>query len=138
MKNPNKYIRAALVTSLATHTELPFFDTGIPIDLQPLPDVYGVVNNQTKNRFAISKQNHEWLCSVTIELVAVQEKGFNSTVEVDDFEEIVLTAMDAVTVRGFRIGFTRLLDSVPSPIETQTNTINRTILVYELWLNKAT
>lgn len=135
--NPNKYIRSTLVTALQSATGQPFFDTGIPIDLQPLPTLYGVVNNQTKNRFAVSKQNHEWLCSVTMELCAVQEKGFNSTVEVDDLEGVVLTSMEAIAVPGFRLGLIRLVDSIPSPIETATQTIDRTILVYELWLNKA-
>lgn len=137
MKNPNKYIRASIVSALATATGLSVFDSGIPIDLQPLPEKYLIVNTQSKSRFAVTKGNHEWLCSVTLDLNAVQEKGFNSTVEVDNMEEQVLTAMPGIAVSGFRVNFTRLVDSVPLPIETATATINRTVLVYEQWLNKA-
>lgn len=139
MKNPNKYIRSAFVTALGSATGLGVYDQGIPIDLQPLPDKYVLVKNQSKGRFAVSKHNDEWLCSFSLDINSVNEKGFNSSVAVDDIEEAILTAAPSVQIPGFTLKWTRLVDSIPfDPLETSTHTINRTVLLYELWLNKAT
>lgn len=138
MKNPNKYIRKAFVDALGTATGLGVYDQGIPIDLQPLPNLYVLVKNQSKGRFAVSKQNDEWLCSFSLDINSVNEKGFNSSVRVDDIEEQLLTAVPNVAIPGFKLKWTRLVDSLPfDPLETPTQTINRTVLVYEQWLNKA-
>lgn len=137
MKNPNKHIRKTYVDALASATSLPVYGNGIPKD-KVLPDKYILLTTQTKNPFARDKENFEWLCSINIELYSVNEKGYNSSLKVDDIEEIVLTTIsNGITVSGFNTKFVRFVDSVSLPIETPTNTINRIIVIYEHWLNNA-
>lgn len=139
MTNPNKYIRAALVSALSAATGFQFYDNAVPSDIVPLPNQYGVVRNQSKSRTGVSKQGHEWLCSATIDLYSVNERGFVSSVSADDMEEQVITVMPSITVSGFDVKLVRFVDSVNfEPLNTGgTATISRNVVIYELWLNAA-
>lgn len=135
MINPNKYIRKAIIESLTTATGVQFYDTAIPIDVEPFPNAYGIVKSQSKNRFGVTKQWHEWSCSVTIDVYSVGALGFNSNVVVDDLEQSVITAMPNITVQGFDVKRVDFVDSVAMPTVTGANTVSRTVIVYELWLD---
>lgn len=139
MTNPNKYIRAALVSALSTATGFQFYDNAVPTDIVPLPNQYGVVRNQSKSRTGVSKQGHEWMCSATLDLYSVGERGFVSSVSVDDMEERVITAMPSISVAGFDVKLVRFVDSVNfEPLNTGgTSTVSRNVVIYELWLNAA-
>jgi len=135
MINPNKYIRKAIIESLTTATGVQFYDTAIPIDVEPLPNVYGIVKSQSKNRFGVTKQWHEWSCSVTIDLYSVEALGFNSNVIVDDLEQDVINTMAVLSVAGFDVKRVDFIDSVAMPTVTGANTVSRTVIVYEMWLD---
>src|SRR5690606_6356873 len=135
MINPNKYIRKAIIESLTTATGVQFYDTAIPIDVEPLPNAYGIVKSQSKNRFGVTKQWHEWSCSVTIDVYSVEALGFNSNVIVDDLEQGVINAMVGLSVAGFDVKRVDFIDSVARPTVTGANTVSRTVIVYEMWLD---
>lgn len=135
MINPNKYIRKAIIDTLVLSTGVMFYDNLIPIDVKPLPNAYGIVKSQSKNRFGVTKQWHEWICSVTIDVYSVEALGFNSSVTVDDLEESVINAMRNLRVQGFDVKMVSFVDSVSMPVITGANTVARNVIVYEMWLN---
>lgn len=135
--NPDKYIRDAYITALTSATGLPAYDSGVPIDVDPLPTKYFLVGSQTKNRFGVSKCGHEWMCSTQVQAISVNEKGFNSMAVVDDMVQGVINAAPTISVSGFTVKMTRFVDDPVSNIETQTNTINRKVVMHEHWLNNA-
>lgn len=135
--NPNKYIRAALVSALAAATGKPVFDEAVPPDVSPQPEEYVLVHCATKERFGVSKNHSEWACTSQIEVISIQEKGYFSSAAVDDIEEDILNRMNTVQVDGFTVKFTRLLDSRPQNVIGATETIVRRILIFEQWLGKS-
>lgn len=136
MVNPDKYIRAAYINALTSATGLPVFDDGIPIPEKDLPNKYYLLGTQTKNSTALSKHGWEWSCTAEVHCIFVNDKGFNSSAEADDMEEAVLSAGASLSVPQFNYITTSFIDSVSSNIETQTNTVNRKIVIYRHWLNK--
>lgn len=136
--NPDKHIRAAYITALEAETGLPAYDTGVPIDVNPMPSRYFVVGSQTKNRTGVSKQGHEWMCSMQVQCISVNPKGFNSMAVVNDMEEDVLMVAKGIQVNGFEVKLTRFIDDPEANIETKANTINRKIVMHEHWLNNVT
>lgn len=134
MKNPDKYIRAAYIAALTSATGLPVFDKGIPLP-DTLPTSYYILGTQTKTPKAISKSGWEWSCTAEVHCVYVNDKGFNSSAKVDDMEEAVLSVGKNLSVTGFKPPANTFVDSVDSDMETQTNTINRKVVIYEHWLN---
>src|SRR5690606_3303537 len=107
----------------------------IPIDVEPLPNVYGSVKSQSKNTFGVTKQWHEWSCSVTIDLYSVEALRFNSNVIVDDLEQDVISTIAVLRVAGFDVKRVDFIDSVAMPTVTGANTVSRTVIVYEMWLD---
>lgn len=135
MKNPDKYIRAAYASAISNATGLPVYDSGIPISVDDLPDKYYLIGTQTKNPTAASKYGWEWMCTVELHCVFVNSKGYSSGATVDDMEEPVLSIGRSLSVPEFRSIQTNFIDSIRLDMETQTNTINRKIVIYEHWLN---
>lgn len=135
MKNPDKYIRAAYISAISNATGLPVYDAGIPISVEDLPDKYYLIGTQTKAPRAESKYGWEWSCTVEVHCVFVNAKGYNSGSAVDDMEEAVLSTGMSLVVPEFRSIQTDFIDSIRLDMETQTNTINRKIVVYQHWLN---
>lgn len=135
MKNPDKYIRAAYISALTSASGLPVFDGSISISVNNLPDKYFLIGTQTKNPTATSKNGWEWSCTVEIQCISVQDKGFRSSAAVDDMEEYVLSAGRSLSVPVFNLISTTYIDSIRSDIESQTNTIGRKIVAYRHWLN---
>src|SRR5690606_25144527 len=135
MRNPNKYLRLAYITALEADTGLSVYDKVIPKDL-PFDTSYILITSQTKTRYAISKTCYEWLVVVNTEVVCVNEKGYISTLKVDDVEEGVLNSVQGITVPGWSLKSKDLLDSVDADLETPTHTINRRIITHEYWLSE--
>ena len=137
MINPDKHLRLAYKVALETATGLTVYDDSVPIDVD-LPDTYIIFSNQGKDPFSRDKMSYEWLCRPEIDIYSVNEKGFSSSAKVDDIEQQVVTVLDGGIAigSGFTNKFTRLVDTYNfTPVETETNTINRKRLIYEHWLN---
>lgn len=136
MKNPNTPIRAAYVTALRSATGLNVWGKRIPKST-PIPQKYIIIGTQTKQRFAVSKQCWEWICQVVVDINYVNPQGFSDTAELDAMEEMVLNTIQNIKITGFNVKFTRLLSQTQLDAETPTQSIERSILMYEHWLNKA-
>lgn len=137
MINPDKHLRAAYISALESATGLKVYDNSIPMD-EVLPDEYIIFSNQRKDPFSRDKESYEWLCVPEIDIYSVNKKGFNSSLVIDDIEEIVITVIDSgLTIGGgFTNKFSRLSDTYTfDPVETETNTICRKRIIYEHWLN---
>lgn len=138
MINPNKYIRAGVIPMLKTATGLTgVWHKKVPKTVIPTPDKYILVTSQTKNRFAVAKDCYEWLCTLNIDIHNINPQGFTETSAVDDIEENVLNAMTGVTVAGFTVKLVALSNSIDLDVESNEYSIDRRVLTYELWLNRA-
>lgn len=135
--NPNKYIRGALIPLLKTATGL----TGVWHKKVPkaaaIPDKYILITSQAKQPYAVAKDCYEWLCTFNIDIHSINEQGNSSAVVVDDIEEDAHNAVMDLTVTAFDVKFVRLVNSIDLDAETQEYSIDRRILTYELWLNRA-
>lgn len=140
MINPDKHIRAAYVTAIESETGLKAFDNSVPIPTT-LPDKYVILSNQSKEPFSRDKCSYEWLCRLDIDVYSVNPKGVNSSAATDDIEQQILTEVEAgISVgSGFSTKFTRLIDTYNfTPVETDTETVNRKRIIIEHWLNYVT
>jgi hypothetical protein len=140
MINPDKYIRAAYISSIQGATDLGVFDNSVPMPTV-LPDKYVILSNQSKEPFSRDKCGYEWLCRIDIDIYSVNAKGANSSAATDDIEQQVLTAINQgiAISSGFSTKFTRLIDTYNfTPVETDTETINRKRVIIEHWLNYVT
>lgn len=132
--SPDKYIRKAYIEALA-NAGVPVYAKKVPID-KNIPQKYILLSTQTKQRTATSKDDRwEWLTQITIDIVFVGAKGISQTDKVDDVEGLVIEAIEnGITVEGFAVKSTDLLNSQPLDDETPTQSIERRILIYEHWL----
>lgn len=135
MKRPDKYIRKAYVDLCKQF--IPTWEAGIPITVIPIPNIYGLVTNQTLNEYERNKDGHEWLCSITVDLNSVQPKGNYGSAILDDIEEKITNVIesDMLVVPGFIVKETTFIQSQPLVDTTSTQTITRKIFTYQHWLN---
>lgn len=132
MVNPNKQIRGAIAQGLKTSTGLAVHENSIPLDAE-LPNQYIVLTGQGKRKTSIAKGCFDWMCSVTLSLVSVNEKGFNSGLSNDELEVIVLDLMESFTATGISIFNRDFISSLSTVIEMPDHTINQTNIIYEIW-----
>lgn len=133
--NPNKYLRKAVIEAIATATGKPTYDTLVPVGEDPQPSEYILVNSVSKSKFADDKGKHDWACSVQIDIVSIQERGFAASSVVDDIEEDVIQVMDNITVAGLKIHYSKILDTRPMNMGLLTQEIIRTVILYDIWVS---
>jgi len=134
--NPDKYIRAAYATALATYA--PVWEKKVPINVS-IPPLYYLISTQTKNETERRKCGYEWMCSITIECVSIQQQGMASSVAINDLEENLLSVVASeIQVAGFDVKDTFFIDSVSLDVDTPTNSIYRRVVTYQHWLNQLT
>lgn len=131
MVNPNKQIRKAIIDALKLATGLAVYENSIPLDTE-LPNQYIVLTGQGKRKTATSKHCFDWMCEVTLAIVSVNEKGFNSGLANDDVDQLVLEVMESftATVRVLNRDF---INSTATIIEMPDHTINQTNIRYDIW-----
>lgn len=132
---PDKFIRKAIKDGLEPVTNLLVTEEVLPID-KDIPLMHIQINSQSRSRTAVSKQNYEWLASVTLTIVRVNKKGYISSAEMDDVDSEIVRFMDSIVVPGFRVNFSRFSMSHTDNVESPANTINRKHVIYEMWLNR--
>lgn len=147
MINPDKYIRKAYVDLCKTFTPNAW-ESGVPINITPIPSVYILITNQTRNETEVSKgvtdENNEltkatkeWLCTITVDIHSVKPKGHYGSLIVDDLEQQIMAVIenDQLVVPGFVVKSARLVQSQPLVASDTNHTITRKIFTYEHWLN---
>ena len=134
MTNPNKYIRGGIITALGT--TYPVWYKRIPKTVAT-PDKYILIQSQSKQEAFRGKKCYEWLCQVNIDIWVRGTQGFPPTTATDDLEEHVITKMEeSFAVSGFTVKYIDLINQYEDSAETDTHSIERRTLTYELWLNK--
>lgn len=123
--NPKKYIRKAIIDALPDYA---VFDTSVPID-SPYPDTYITIDNINLSPTEVTKTCFEWHCDLYINLWQVQEKGFASSVSVEDMEEDVLNAV--FNPAPFRIKDIRLIESKPMNV----GHVQRIVMILRFWVD---
>lgn len=131
---PDGAIRQAIKIALTT-AGIPCFDGVVPIS-ETTPTAFVQIEMQGRSRAAVSKQNYEWLGECTLTLVKVNEKGYISSVELDNMDTQVCSIMDMLGVNGFRVALTRFLSSDSDNLESPADTICRRHIRFEIWVNR--
>lgn len=143
--NPNKYIRAAYITALSTATGLNVWHKRVPKNVTPIPGKYIILDSQTKNETVVAKNStvenntyFEWLCNLNINIYNVNPIGFTNTAAIDDIEQIVISVIrSGIAIPNFSNKDTRILGSQDLSVETSTQSIDRLLIQFEHWLNRA-
>jgi hypothetical protein len=136
MTNPDKYIRKAYI-DMCKVFNVNTWESGIPINVTPIPSVYILITNQTRNETERCKDGNEWLCTVTVDLNRVQPLGNYGSAPLDDLEELIVNVIenDLLVVPGFIVKETTLIQSQPLVDSDKTKTITRKVFTYQHWLN---
>lgn len=132
MKNPNKYIRLAINNALSP---IVAYYKRVPVDVDP-GETYVVIGDLSKGRFAQSRCGHEWSCRVTLNLYIVSELGMPPSTNLDDFEQTVHNAIRGINIgSGFTTKMVNLERQIDLEEYSETQSIDRRVLTYEIWLN---
>lgn len=132
MANPNKQIRGAIVQGLKILTGLEVYENSIPLD-DDLPNQYIVISSQGKRKTNASKGCFDFMVSVTLNLISVNEKGYNSGLSNDDLEVNVFNFLESFKAVGVHINDRDFINTLSTVIEMPDHTINQTNIVYEIW-----
>lgn len=132
---PDTEIRSVLVAGIQASAGVMVTDQIMPIS-ETTPDLFISVTSQGRTRTAVSKQNYEWMGSIRLTLVKINEKGYISSVETDALDAQVCTFMDNLSLPSFRVGLTRFMTSESDQVESPTQTISRKHIMYEIWVNR--
>lgn len=135
--NPNKYVRTAYISALELATGLKVWHRVVPKTVSPIPKNYILLDSQTKNETVKAKTDYfEWLVTLDVHIFNYNVKGYSDASKVDDIEEIVnrTIRINGVTIPNFSNKEVEMLDSIPLPLETDTNSIDRTVIKYQHWL----
>lgn len=137
-KNPDKYVRKAYLAAL-TDQGLTAFNKTIPVDLNPVPEVYVLIESQSKQPTEQSKDDFEWNSKVILHIVNVNPRGYTATSLVDDAEEKCINAVqNGILVDSFYVKSADMIESQNLDMTDKTNTIERRVLIYEHWLAEIT
>lgn len=133
MKNPNKYIRQAIVTALSPNYTV--YYKRAPKSL-PLGSTYVVIGSQGKTSRNENRCGHDWTCFLDINIYHTSVQGSPPSTALDDLEEFVIGKMKDLKVTG---GFRTKHVHPPTQTDLEEyatdRTIDRRILSYEIWLN---
>lgn len=131
--SPDKFIRKAYLTALAG-VGVQLYAGKVPVD-KTIPEHYILLSTQTKQRTAVSKNGWEWNTQITVDIIYRGKKGYSFMDRVDDTEGKVIEAIEnGISVEGFAVKSTELVNSQPLNAETDTQSIERRILIYEHWV----
>lgn len=136
MVNPNKHIRTSIVSALSSVGTSVWYKR-LPKTIAT-PEKYILIQSQSKQEAFRAKSCWEWLCQFNIEIVVEGEQGIPPTDAIDGLEQSVLSAMENfnVTSGGFATKYCDMINQYEDSVETDTNSIERRILTYEIWLSK--
>lgn len=142
VKNPNVPVRQALIAALSAATSLPVWHKKVPKDTTPVPTKYILLQSQTKQPTERSKQCYEWQASINIDITFINPAGFSNTVPVDTAEEQVINTIEPVEndyltglqIPGWYVKDIKMINSIDLDAETSTQSIERRIVSYLIWL----
>ncbi|ASU34412.1 hypothetical protein [Mucilaginibacter xinganensis] len=141
--SPDKPLRTAYITALQIATGVGVFPDLVPKNIQT-PTSYILLTSQTKTRIAVAKptassnlsDNFGWLSSIVFDIQYFSPSGFSNPGAVDDIEQQIINVAETVEVPGWAIKSRVQVQSIPLPVNTPTNYINRRVLTYQHWIEK--
>lgn len=134
MINPDKYIRTAYISALKAATGLPVFAKVFPSG--NTAKKYIIIDSQSKSRIVRAKVDYyEWQCRINVNIYSVVNAGTSNPAIVSDIEEQVQNTINSgIPVENFFNKNTDLISAQDLSLNTQTTSIDRSLLIYEHWL----
>ena len=131
MNIPNSKVRKAYIEALPQYK---IFDIAVPSD-EESSELYLTVNNVVLNETENYKTGYEWLCATSINIWHVNEKGFISSLDLEQVANDVINSQ--IEIDGFKLQHREIFDCKQfEPIETDTNTIERMVVIMKHWVTK--
>ena len=131
MNIPNSATRRAYIEALPQYK---IFDIAAPSDEEP-PELYLTVNNVVLNETENYKTGYEWQIATSINIWHVNEKGFISSLDLEQVANDVINS--EIEIEGFKLQHREMFDCKHfEPIETDTNTIERMVVIMKHWVTK--
>ena len=129
MNIPNAVLRRSYINALPQYR---IYDVAVPSD-EVTPELYITVNNILLNETEEYKTGREWLVAMSLNVWQVNEKGFNSTISLEEVADDIIHC--DLIVDGWRIKSRKMFDCKQfEPIETDTHTIQRLVVTEKIWL----
>lgn len=140
---PEKPLRTAYIAALQTATGLSVYPDLVPKNIYT-PTAYILLTSQTKTRTAVAKpteasnlsDNFGWLTSIVFDIQYFSPSGFSNPGAVEDIEQQIINVAETILVPGWAIKSRVQVQSMPLPVNTATNFINRRVLTYQHWMEK--
>lgn len=133
MINPDKYIRQGIIKSLGA-LKVPIYNGVVPLSENKHPTDYILIINQTKQRYAVSKQCYEWSCSFVLDVVHISGRGTYALDIVDDRCELIIPIIEALSLEKFYVKNVDFEGDFTQTYGTENNTVNRKLLTFNIWL----
>ena len=131
MNIPNAVLRKSYINALPQYR---IYDIAVPND-EVTPDLYITVNNILLNEHEEYKDGREWLVAISLNVWQVNEKGFNSTISLEEVADDIIHC--DLKVDGWRVKSRKMFDCKQfEPIETDVHTIQRLVVTEKIWLWK--
>lgn len=139
-------LRKAHIELVTATLGIAAYDQGIPLDLTQLPKRYAIVtavNSQpTLGAKPVPADNMAYRQSETqafiaVDIIDVNDFGFASNQWIEwACETYDDTARRQLVVPGYSVKQTIKSSEVPLPVETPTQSIQRTVITFEHWIAK--
>lgn len=130
MLNPSKYIRLAVIKALAP---LPVWSNLVP-KTATTPQAYALITSMGLQETARAKGCYEWEVSFNIDVFYRGVLGQDYSAAIDDIVEDIIPKMKSLTSPTVQIKNVYLEFQNDLSFNTSTNSINRKILNYTLWV----
>lgn len=126
MTNPDGFIRLAY---LSLGISVPIYVDEVPVNIT-VPANRVILSTQTKRSDSTSQCGHTWDCSILLDIICEQQRGFSNRDVVDNIEQEILSAVDTQDfgIPPFIVEYTNIQDAHSSNLETPTKTITRKLL----------
>lgn len=142
--NPDKYIRKAFINAIESATGLPVWHKKVPKDTNPVPVKYIIIDNQSKGQNTIAKSTtdannyFEWYCTLDVNIYNINPVGYSKTSVIDDIEQTVINViLNGINIDFFSNKNASILDTQDLSSESSTQSIDRKLVKFEHWLNRA-
>ena len=130
MINPTKYIRDAIIKAIKP---IECFTVRVPKDKNHLTS-YVILNSEVINEYAECKTSNEWLLSINLDVTHLGMLGYDYTAKVDDMIESIIPKIKSLKQPILTIKNVTLTASNTLNYDTTTNSINRKVLTFEIWV----
>lgn len=146
MTNPDPYIRQAYLTLFGGLTigsiNVPVYVDEVPISVTPIPKTRVLITTQTKQQTNDTKCGHEWNCSILLDIISEQQRGYLNRTIVDNIEQQISDLIDLWTLNEtelmippFVCYYTKAADSHSIILDTPTTSIVRKLVRYTHRIN---